>query len=89
MAGGDYRSCDVCGHKVFYDANLNYETGSKIGGKWVYPTNAAKEAGVEQPYGYALDYLGDWAVLCNKCSKTRKCQIVEIDAAIASQEQTK
>jgi thiol:disulfide interchange protein len=25
MAACDYRSCDVCGGKVFYDANLNYD----------------------------------------------------------------
>lgn len=25
MAGADYRSCDVCGAKTFYDANLNYD----------------------------------------------------------------
>lgn len=25
MAASDYRSCDVCGAKTFYDANLDYE----------------------------------------------------------------
>lgn len=25
MASADYRSCDVCGCKTFYDANLNYD----------------------------------------------------------------
>ena len=25
MAGCDYRSCDVCGTKTFYDANLGWE----------------------------------------------------------------
>lgn len=25
MAGADYRSCDVCGGKTFYDAGLGYE----------------------------------------------------------------
>jgi hypothetical protein len=24
MAGADYRSCDVCGGKTFYDAHLDY-----------------------------------------------------------------
>ena len=24
MAGADYRSCDVCGTKTFYDARLDY-----------------------------------------------------------------
>jgi len=25
MAGADYRSCDVCGCKTFYDAKLDYD----------------------------------------------------------------
>jgi hypothetical protein len=25
MAMADYRLCDVCGKKAFYDANLNYD----------------------------------------------------------------
>lgn len=25
MAEADYKSCDVCGCKTFYDANLNYD----------------------------------------------------------------
>lgn len=25
MAGADYKHCEVCGGKAFYDANLNYE----------------------------------------------------------------
>lgn len=24
MAGADYKSCDVCGRKTFYDAELSY-----------------------------------------------------------------
>uniref|UniRef100_A0AAU8GTU7 Uncharacterized protein n=1 Tax=Pseudomonas phage PACT201 TaxID=3230130 RepID=A0AAU8GTU7_9VIRU len=28
-AAGDYYSCDVCGGKCFYDANLNYEWPDK------------------------------------------------------------
>ena len=31
MAGCDYRSCDVCGAKTFYDANLNYVKDEKTG----------------------------------------------------------
>lgn len=27
MAKADYRLCDVCGDKVFYDRNLTYEDG--------------------------------------------------------------
>ena len=25
MAGADYRRCDICSGKTFYDANLNYQ----------------------------------------------------------------
>ena len=28
MAGGDYRSCDVCGCKTYYDADLQYDFGT-------------------------------------------------------------
>lgn len=40
MALADYRLCDVCGRKAFYDANLNYdfneypETGLSNLGDW-------------------------------------------------------
>lgn len=59
MAGCDYRSCDVCGGKAFYDANLNYEGGEKINGEWVYPKEPFRIDGKPQPYGDALDYVGD------------------------------
>lgn len=36
MAGADYKYCDVCESKAFYDANLNYDAGEKIKGEWVY-----------------------------------------------------
>lgn len=78
MAAADYRKCDVCGGKAFYDANLNYEQGEKVGDSWVYPVNAFRIAGEVQPFGGALGYVGDWAVLCNECSKTNKTAIVSI-----------
>lgn len=79
MAAGDYRSCDVCGGKAFYDAKLNYETGDKVGGKWVYSDTPYRVAGVSQgEYGVGLDYVGDWAVICTDCSKTHKTVIVAL-----------
>ena len=68
MAAADYRLCDICGGKVFYDSNLNYEFDDLD-----YPE--AKEVGIKR--GYNLDYLGDWAVLCNNCSKEYKTDIVK------------
>ena len=62
-----YRSCDLCGRKVFYDANLNYEFEGSV-----------KYAGITVE-GHSLDYLGDWAVLCDICAKTHKTQIVPIN----------
>jgi len=58
MAKSDYRCCDICDSKVFYDANLNYECTP------------------EAPY-FKLDYLGDWKVICDDCSKTHEVIIVE------------
>ena len=31
MAMADYRQCDLCGCKAFYDANLNYDWPDKDG----------------------------------------------------------
>lgn len=77
MAGGDYRSCDVCGGKVFYDAHLNYDVSTRT--TTIPPEKMAREAGVPQPYGYSLDHLGDWAVICNGCSKTHKAVVVPLE----------
>jgi len=30
MAIGNYKLCDVCGKKAFYDAELNYEFGDEV-----------------------------------------------------------
>ena len=80
MAAGDYRSCDVCGGKAFYDAHLNYEDGGSRS-----PFRIAGEAQYDKPelvekYGTSLDYVGDWAVICDDCAKTHKCQVVFIGA---------
>lgn len=81
MAGADYRHCDVCGGKAFYDANLNYETGQRgADGKWNYPETPVREVGKPQMFGAALDRLGDWAVICTTCAKTHKTAIVPITA---------
>lgn len=85
MAFADYRLCDVCDNKVFYDSNLNYEQGPSE----YRSTPPFRIAGKEQhdnqdvlhKYGSRLDYLGDWAVICEDCAKTHKCVIVTIDAA--------
>jgi len=78
MAGADYKSCDVCGGKTFYDANLGYETEDK----WNKEQAFYKEVGEEQlpkGKGYKLAHLGDWAVICVDCAKTHKTQIVLIE----------
>lgn len=76
MAASDYRSCDVCGGKAFYDASLNYETGDKVDGKWVYSKTPFRVAGESQgAYGNGLDYVGDWAVICTDCAKTHRVVI--------------
>jgi hypothetical protein len=79
MAASDYRSCDVCGGKAFYDANLNYENGDNVDGEWVYPDTPYRVAGEDQgKYGSALDYVGDWAVICTDCAKTHRTAILPI-----------
>lgn len=83
MAMSDYRLCDHCGGKAFYDSNLNYESSVKVGDKWVYPANAFRINGEVEPYGLALDRLGDWAVICSECSKSFKCVVVPMSVAEA------
>ena len=79
MAYSDYRLCDVCGEKAFYDANLNYETGiSKFG---LPPFRVAGNPQSPDPTavsksGLRLGYVGDWAVLCAECAHTHEVRIV-------------
>lgn len=81
MAMADYRLCDVCGTKVFYDARLNY----------AYPGDERYEAYVPPPrvngsgsHDWRLDWLGDWAVICADCAKTHKTIVVPIEKGGAS-----
>ena len=69
MALSDYRLCDICDRKAFYDARLNYEF--KV-------DDATRVAGEIVRGGYSLEYLGDWTVLCKDCAKTHKAVIVPI-----------
>lgn len=83
MAKADYRLCDLCGSKAFYDANLNYERINK-NDKYDTFSPPFKVAGVSQyedhddleMYGTRLDMLGDWAVLCTDCALTHQVRIV-------------
>jgi hypothetical protein len=54
MAMADYRLCDRCGNKAFYDSNLNYDFD-----------NCDPVTGEPK-----LDRVGDMAVLCDACAKT-------------------
>ena len=92
MALSDYRLCDVCEGKAFYDSNLNYGDGRN---EWLKDSPPFRVAGEDQyskpefnqKYGMRLDYVGDWAVICADCAKTHKAVIVPIDdAAIAKAE---
>lgn len=73
MAAADYRLCDVCGGKAFYDSNLNYEDERDAPDRAAY-----KIAGEEANWGYRLGYLGDWAVICTDCSSSYKTAIVPL-----------
>jgi hypothetical protein len=57
MAMADYRLCDVCERKSFYDANLDYEQTKP--GHPEYPAMV--------PTG-----LGAWRVLCRTCAETHE-----------------
>ena len=69
MAGADYRHCDVCGCKAFYDAGLNWEFSPTD-----FTPAQVKYCGEER--GHYLDFAGDWAVICINCAKTHKTIVV-------------
>ena len=60
MAAADYRLCDICGNKAFYDAGLDYQS------------EADPELKVRGEH-YSLQRLGDWKVICRECAKTHRC----------------
>lgn len=74
MAGADYRLCDVCDGKAFYDACLSYEYDGEFDSDQDPPY---KVAGQDQSWPVRLSRLGDWAVLCAECAKTHETRIVE------------
>ena len=76
MAAADYRLCDVCGGKAFYDANLNYRWADTDDlDDW---GNKIEEDAFVRNRGYILDHLGDWAVICTECAKTHRVVIESI-----------
>lgn len=85
MAAADYRLCDVCGGKAFYDANLNYDATPN---KWVEGQVPYKEVGQPDEFNDYLDYLGDWAVICKDCAKIHKTQIVPLVSKFVEQTNT-
>ena len=65
MALADYRLCDICSRKAFYDADLEYERDD------------ADHPAVRGEH-YTLGYLGDWKVICRDCAKTHEVVIQPI-----------
>lgn len=70
MAAADYRLCDKCNRKAFYDANLNYDFSTAA---YKIPENEKV-----RDNDYKLDSLGDWTVLCRDCAKMYKCVIEKL-----------
>jgi hypothetical protein len=84
MALSDYRLCDVCGSKAFYDSELSYEDGPpqyrdtkpyRVAGEPQMDDEALSEK-----YGMRLGYLGDWAVICEDCAPRFRTLIEPIPA---------
>jgi hypothetical protein len=75
MALRDYRLCDACEEKVFYDADLDYRFPTREDP--IEPDERAKVCGLGG--SYRLQYLGDWVVLCEQCAKTHRTAILPIN----------
>ena len=74
MAMADYKCCNRCGRKCFYDSDLQYVSKPDA-----FNLAPFKEAGEQQEFTPLYLYkLGDWAVLCIECSKTHRTQIAPI-----------
>lgn len=81
MASCDYRKCDNCGGKTFYDSDLHYEYFTE---KWdeergicYYDVSEGSPTlfnNSDKP-GVRLYGVGAWAVLCEECSKTHEAVI--------------
>lgn len=72
MAAADYKLCDVCSGKAFYDSDLNYEDHHDAPDRKPY-----KVAGQKADWGYRLGYLGDWSVICDGCAETHQTRIIK------------
>jgi len=64
MAAADYRLCDLCTCKTFYDANVDYEPTPQ--GHRLWPAMRP-------------DRVGDWAVICDECAKTHEVIVRPIE----------
>jgi hypothetical protein len=62
MALADYRLCDVCEKKCFYDSNVSY--------------NDAQDADDDHVEGMP-GWTGDWRVICVECTKTHAVIVVK------------
>jgi hypothetical protein len=63
MAGADYYSCDKCGCKTFYDADLSYTLTNN---KWENPN--PRDEWNAMPDGN----VGDMMIICKDCAKKYK-----------------
>jgi hypothetical protein len=63
MAIADYRTCDICCKKAFYDADLNY--------KFIDHKHTDEEETLQnsKQSDYLLGNCWNWVVLCRECSK--------------------
>lgn len=62
MAMADYYSCDLCGAKTFYDANLDWESGYGAEEGQPYPVNPVTE------HPWPCGNVGFMLVFCRACT---------------------
>jgi len=68
MAAADYRLCDVCDAKTFYDTTLGYEFEED---SW------APFDEIDKKRGWKLGNLGDWICICKECSEKYKVVLMD------------
>jgi hypothetical protein len=65
MALADYRLCDVCRQKTFYDPSFNFEPNENP----------------DDDLGPVRGRLGAWRVICVDCAKTHVVVVLEKEKA--------
>lgn len=82
MAGIDYYSCDICGSKTFYDADLSYTFEEDIKEdpkRYTFGREYFCNSNPKTTQPWPDGYVGDMAVICKHCAEENEIIIQKKD----------